>query len=176
MVSKTKLRILATGLMASSLVVAGATAAAAGPGTVPTPVVFASGALKDLSPTPNATDGAKAKFVAYTDSAGTHATLVVTGLAPASVGSTLGAHVHVGSCVAYAPLTAGPHYNSGGPADSQHEIWLDFTILPGGVGVAQTTVPFTIPAGGAKSVVIHAMATGPGGVAGPRLACLPVQF
>ncbi len=175
MASKMSLRILAMGAMASSLVVGGATIAVAGPGG-PAPVVHAAGALQDLSPLPNPTDGARAKFVAIAGPTGTHAVLVVKGLDPAKVGTTLGAHVHTGSCVAGAPATAGPHYNSGGPADAQHEIWLDFTILPGGIGVAQTTVPFTIAPGAAKSVVIHAMATGPGGIAGPRLACLPVQF
>ncbi len=178
MATKMSLRILAMGVMASSLVVGGATVAAAGPG-VPKPVVYAAGALKDLSAASNPTDGAKAKFLATAGPTGTHAVLVVKGLAPTAVGSTFGAHVHVGSCVAGAPLTAGPHYNSGppgAPADPQHEIWLDFTVLPGGVGVAQTTVPFTIAPGAANSVVIHALPTPPGGNAGTRLACLPVQF
>ncbi len=176
MASKMSLRILAMGVTASSLVLGGATIAAAGPG-VPKPVVFATGGLTDLATTSsNPTDGAKATFLATAGPAGTHAVLIVKGLAPSAVGSTFGAHVHIGSCVAGAPSTAGPHYNSGGPADSQHEIWLDFTVLPGGVGVGQTTVPFTIPSGGARAVVIHALPTGPGGIAGPRLACLPVQF
>jgi len=179
MASKMSSRILAMGVMASSLVLGGATIAAAGPG-VPKPVVFATGGLTDFSTTSsNPTDGAKAKFLATAGPAGTHAVLIVKGLPPTAVGSTFGAHVHTGPCVTDQPATAGPHYRSGGtasPADPQHEIWLDFTVLPGGVGVGQTTVPFTIAPGAANSVVIHAMATGPGGVAGPRLACLPVQF
>lgn len=175
MVSRTKLRMLAMGLTATALVVAPAMSASAGP-TGPRPVVTASGKLKDLAATPDATDGARARFVAVATPLGTRSVLVVTGLAPAAVGSTLGAHIHVGPCVAGQPLAAGPHYNSGGPADASHEIWLDFTVLPGGVGVADSSVPFTIAPGAARSLVIHAMATGPGGIAGPRLACLPVTF
>jgi hypothetical protein len=37
-------------------------------------------------------------------------------------------------------------------------------------------VPFEIIAGAAGSVVIHALATGPDGAAGARLACLPLAF
>ena len=59
--------------------------------------------------------------------------------------------------------------------DDQTEVWLDFTVLPGGVGVATTRVPF-VPQPGNRAVVIHAEATRPNGTAGARLACLPVSL
>jgi Cu-Zn family superoxide dismutase len=141
-------------------------------------VVQASGPLRDLSVgTADPTDGASAQVtVAAIDGYGSKAFLTVTGLDPDWVGTTLGAHVHSGSCVAGQPTTAGPHYNTGGPADQDHEVWLDFRIRPGGVGFGRASVPFVIPHGGAHAVVIHAMATQPGGAAGPRWACLPVEF
>ncbi len=46
-----------------------------------------------------------------------------------------------------------------------------------GKGRTEAVVPFEIPPGGAIAVVIHALPTHPTtGVAGPRLACLPVPF
>lgn len=142
-------------------------------------VVNEYGSLRDLSPDVNPTDGASARFVAFPSGGGTRAVLIVTGLAPSAVGSTLGAHVHTGPCLAGQPAAAGPHYNTAGPTgpgDRGHEIWLDFTVRPGGVGVADTTVPFVIPAGGAGSVVVHKLATAPGGAAGLRMGCLPAAF
>lgn len=148
--------------------------------------VAAEGELRDLDTAAiNPTDGAYAQFIAFgIAEAGTHAVLVVTGLAESAAGTTLGAHVHSGSCVAGQPATAGPHYNTEGPtgaanpalADEEHEVWLDFTVNPGGFGIGWASVPFVIPAGGAHAVVIHRDPTGAGGVAGPRLACLPVEF
>ena len=143
-----------------------------------------AGPLRDLQVTTSQpTDGATAQVVA-TESAGmTTVTLKVQALDHAAAGTTLGAHVHVGPCVSAQPLVAGPHYNAGGTASPQTEVWLDFTIEANGTAWAETTVPFSIPQGGAASVVIHADPThhGPGpvppvGSAGPRLACLPVQF
>ena len=72
--------------------------------------------------------------------------------------------------------TAVGHYNIGAAPSPESEIWLDFTVRPGGVAVSHTTVPWTIPAGGAMSVVIHQHATDSTGAAGGRMACLPVQF
>lgn len=142
-------------------------------------LVTAAGPLRDLdlSSAVNPTDGASARFVSVgVDGSGTRAVLIVTGLDRSKAGTTLGAHVHTGTCVAGAPLTAGPHYNSGGPADAEHEVWLDFTISAGGTGMSRASVPFTIAPGAASAMVIHAMATQPGGGAGPRLACLPVIY
>ncbi len=119
-------------------------------------------------------------IMAYADGEGTSAVLVITGLDPSSAGKTYGAHVHSGPCVGGQPAAAGPHYNIEGPTgppDPDHEVWLDFTVLPGGVAYSQTAVPFVIPSGAAQSVVIHEKATDPNtGAAGARLACLPVPF
>jgi Cu-Zn family superoxide dismutase len=107
----------------------------------------------------------------------TTVTLKVQGLDHAAAGTVLGAHVHAGSCVAGDGAAAGPHYNNGGGISDETEVWLDFTIQANGTGAATTTVPFTIPPGGAGAVVIHAMHTDHGtGLAGPRWACLPVEF
>jgi len=142
-------------------------------------LVNESGPLRDLAPEASPTDGAFARFVAFPSAGGTRAVLIVTGLKD-SVGQTLGAHVHTGPCVAGQPATAGPHYNTVGDptnhGDRTHEIWLDFTVRPGGFGVADTTVPFVIPPGGAGSVVVHKLPTAPGGAAGLRIACLPAGF
>src|SRR4051812_44175625 len=143
-----------------------------------------AGELQDLQvATTQPTDGATAQ-VAATESAGTTTvTLKVQALDHAAAGMTLGAHVHVGSCLAGSGAAAGSHYNAGGTPSAQTEVWLDFTIEANGTASAETTVPFVIPAGGAGAVVIHAEPTntGPGplpapGSAGIRLACLPVQF
>ena len=148
-------------------------------------VVSARGPLADLQPAlPNATDGASALLVAFPDgSGGTRAVLLVTGIKD-SVGTTYGAHAHTGPCQAGAPLAAGPHYNTTvtpptAPTiiNDQVELWLDFTVRPGGVGIGRATVPFVIANGKAQSIVIHEMATDQNnGVAGPRQACLPVNF
>lgn len=55
------------------------------------------------------------------------------------------------------------------------EVWLDFTVRPDGTALAVALVPFVVPPGGI-SIVIHAMARMPNGMAGARLACLPLQL
>lgn len=159
----------AAGVAGLGLVMALAPAASAA-------TVSSSGALRDLQPSvSNPTDGASAKFRAVPDGAGgSRAVLIVTGL-QGSTGTTLGAHVHIGPCVAGSPAAALGHYNTGGPASPTSEVWLDFTIRPGGVGVSQASVPFTVVSA-TRSVVIHELATSPTGGAGGRMACLPVQF
>jgi len=140
-------------------------------------VVNASGLLSDLSPAANPTDGARAQVYAVAPGNGsTYVYLILTGLDPASAGSTFGAHVHVGQCVTGNGAAAGAHYNMGGIPSPQTEVWLDFTVRPGGFAVSQTVVPFEIPPHGAGAVVVHAMPTQPGGAAGARIACLPAQF
>lgn len=140
--------------------------------------VQAGGPLRDLQPSSaNATDGATANVWAVPGRGDTTFILLVRGLDTASVGTTFGAHIHVGHCVAGNGAAAEGHYNSdGGVATTDNEVWLDFTVRPGGYGVARTTVPFTIEPGDANSLVIHALPTAPGGGAGARQACLPVQF
>jgi Cu/Zn superoxide dismutase len=97
---------------------------------------------------------------------------------------TFGAHVHTGPCIAGEPAAAGPHFNitavGGNPPTTispATEVWLDFTIRANGTAHSNTKVPFTIPAGGAGAVVVHALPTDPAtGAAGARLACLPAAF
>ena len=59
---------------------------------------------------------------------------------------------------------------------TQTEVWLDFTVDATGAGDSSTAVRFPVDAG-ASSVVVHAAPTDPAtGLAGPRLACLPVEW
>ena len=107
--------------------------------------------------------------------------LKVEDLNRAAAGTHLGAHVHVGPCVAGNGGAALAHYNASTATppviSDQTEVWLDFEISRKGKGRAEAVVPFVIPPGGAMSVVIHALQTNPDdGLAGPRWACLPVQF
>jgi len=152
----------------------------AGPASADPSVIEASGPLSDLAHTTvNPTDGASAEVFAINDDSSTLVIMVLLGLDPAAEGQTFGAHVHTGPCVDDDGGAAGPHFNTGGTPSRSTEVWLDFTVLPGGWAVSQTTVPFTVPTGGAQAVVIHAQPTQTGaspGAAGPRLACLPVAF
>lgn len=142
--------------------------------------VTAGGPLVDLATAVNATDGARAQLHASAPGNGrTYFVLVLRGLAPSAQGRTYGAHVHVGPCVPGNGAAALGHYNTGigGNPSPQNEVWLDFTVRPGGVAVSRASVPFEIPPGKARSVVIHANPTEPGtGAAGGRIACLPVEF
>lgn len=145
-----------------------------------------AGPLRDLQPlTSQPTDGATAQVTARESAGSTTVEIKVQGLDHRAAGTTLGAHVHVGECVAGNGAAAGPHYNASAVVppvvNALTEVWLDFTIRPNGTARASATVPFTIDAGAAGSVVIHADPTStgptpPSGAAGPRLACLPVQF
>ena len=143
-------------------------------------VVSSAAPLSDLLPAASATDGAFGRLYAVARGDGTtYFVFVVTGLDPAYTGKTYGAHVHVGPCVAGNGPAALGHYNTGtgGDPSPDNEVWLDFTVLPGGIGVSRTIVPFEIAPGTARSVVVHEAATQPGtGLAGGRVACLPVQF
>ncbi len=143
-------------------------------------VVTASGPLSDLSAGAEATDGGRGRLVAYSLGDGsTHVLFILTGLDRDAVGETYGAHVHVGPCVAGNGPAALGHYNTGegSGASPSNEVWLDFTVQPGGFAMARTTVPFEIAPGTAQSVVVHAEETNPStGGAGGRIACLPVRF
>ncbi len=124
-------------------------------------------------------DGASARLIMTSHDGSTTFVLIVTGIDPAAAANTYGAHLHVGPCIAGEPATAGPHYNSTGQpptvVSDQTEVWLDFTVNAGGVGVATTTVPF-VPLAGDRSVFIHQEPTSPTGGAGGRQACLPVNI
>ncbi len=163
------------GVSAAALLVTGTAPAGAAPS-----VVTATAPLSDLSATANATDGGHAQLYAVAPGGGnTHFYFILTGLDANKAGTTYGAHVHVGPCVAANGSAAGPHYNtgSGGPPSLTNEVWLDITVRPGGVAVARAIVPFEIPPGAAQSVVVHANPTEAGtGLAGGRIACLPVGF
>ena len=166
---------LATAALAAGLVVG------TGPAGAASVFVESRGELSDYAPSAyNATDGATADLWAVAVGDSTLFFLFVSGMDPESAGNTYGVHVHVGPCVEGAPLTSGPHYNTGGTPSTETEVWLDFTVLPGGYGFAYTTVPFTIEPGDANSMVIHAEPTQEGGstpgAAGGRQACLPVEF
>lgn len=160
----------------TTVFVMGALALSPGAALADTPVRV-SGPLVDLQPaSSNATDGAWARAQVTEHEAGSTVMLTLSGLGQAAAGATLGAHVHVGPCVAGNGAAAGPHFNIGGAPSPQTEVWLDFTIYGGGVASAVALVPFHIPNGGAASIVIHAQPTDPSGAAGPRLACLGVQL
>jgi Cu-Zn family superoxide dismutase len=116
------------------------------------------------------------------DTGGTKVTLSVTGLAP---NTTYGSHVHKLAC---AEMMAGGHYQDKPAAafdaaatdpaygNVMNEIWLDFTTDAAGKGMAERTVLFSVRPGEAKAIVVHAMMTADGGVAGSKLACLPIAF
>lgn len=142
-----------------------------------------AGELRDLqTATAQPTDHATAQVFAVESAGSTTVFLKVQGLDHGAAGMVLGAHVHVGSCVTGHGAAAGPHYNSNSTTPtSLNEVWLDFVVDANGTARAEATVPFVIPAGGAAAVVIHASQTStgplpPAGAAGPRWACLPVQF
>lgn len=165
---------------ATGLAVGLTLAVGAGPAVAQPSVVNAAGPLTLLSAGAHPADGAYGRLYAVAPGNGTtYVVFIVSGLDPAAAGTTLGAHVHVGPCIAGKGAAAGPHYNTGtgGVPSPENEVWLDFTILPGGVAYAYTVVPFEIAPGRARSVVIHARPTEEGtGLAGARLACLPVEF
>jgi Cu-Zn family superoxide dismutase len=113
--------------------------------------------------------------------------LHVSGLLP---GRPFGAHLHKLPCEMN---MAGGHYQHtpapdpdagagpGGPNDPNYanptnEAWLDFTTDTNGMATSTAMVPWVPEAAKAKSIVIHAMTTAPGGVAGPKLACLAISF
>ncbi|MBL7489300.1 superoxide dismutase family protein [Frankia sp. AgB1.9] len=108
--------------------------------------------------------------------------LAVRGLPP---NQHFGAHVHQNAC-GQSPEDAGSHYQhqvdpkqpSVDPAyaNSQNEIWLDFTTDSTGSAHSDSTVNWVFDARPHKSIIIHAMPTdtapGHAGQAGDRLACV----
>lgn len=96
---------------------------------------------------------------------------------------TFGAHLHRLECED--PAKAGGHYQhvpfpEGGMAtdpdyaNSTNEAWLDFTTDDDGGAVSDLTLDWLPRSGEAKAIIIHHMASGVGGVSGPKLACLPI--
>lgn len=146
------------------------------------PVVKASGDLRDLQAAAGPFDGAAGTFALVSSASGSHAVLRVRDIGAAANGRTYGAHLHLGPCVAGDGAAALGHYNTDvlagvSPAEvsERTEVWLDLTVDDGAATTA-TSVPF-VPVAGARSVVIHAVATDHlTGAAGARLACLPVVW
>jgi superoxide dismutase, Cu-Zn family len=93
-----------------------------------------------------------------------------------------GSHLHQRDCM---DEKAGGHYQNmpfpmGGTAtdpmfaNPTNEAWLDFTTDATGAGAIELTVEWLPRAGEGKGIIFHHMETGEGGVAGARLACLPI--
>jgi Cu/Zn superoxide dismutase len=168
---------VATAVVAVSAIAAAPTAAAQ------SQVVTAYGTLSDLAPAAaGPLDGARAVLVMVSGDGHTDVRLHVQGIDRSEAGRTFGAHLHVGPCVAGDGAAAGPHYNTDALAgrvpprvDETTEVWLDFTVTPGGTGDAYAGVPF-VPVPGERAIVIHQNPTDDHGAAGPRLACLPVSW
>ena len=139
------------------------------------------GALRDLATsTDDPFEGAHAKLRMGVGEDRTRFVLRVWHVDDSAAGETFGAHLHEGPCVAGDPDAAGPHYNvsTADPkkVNDRTEVWLDFTVEDDGTGYAVARVPFE-PKAGDRSVVIHQEPTDETtGVAGPRLACLPVEW
>lgn len=171
--------VLISVVATSALALAAPVGAVGATGSHRVNVVATSGAMSDLAPSAvDPTDGSTA--AALVVSRRNRQSLVVfhvRGIDRAVAGTRYGAHVHAGPCVAGDGAAAGPHYNTTGGAvvGPSTEVWLDFTVRPNGTALAVALVPFVVPAG-ARSIVIHAMATMPNGTAGARLACLPLQL
>ena len=147
------------------------------------PIVRASGPLSDLqTAAAGPFDGARASVQIVASAKGSHAVLRVSGVGDAAEGTTYGAHLHVGPCIAGNGAAALAHYNTDVLAgvtppeiSEDTEVWLDITI-DDGAGTATASVPF-VPLAGQRSVVVHAMETDHHtGAAGARLACLPVVW
>jgi Cu/Zn superoxide dismutase len=142
-----------------------------------------AGALVDFAPLSTSPfDDASARLVMAQHASGTTFVLILSGVSKDAAGQTFGAHLHSGPCVAGSPLAAGPHYNQSvvegavpTVVSDDTEVWLDFTVRPGGTASSVALVPFA-PAPGDRSIVVHAEATEHNGTAGPRLACLPVTW
>jgi Cu-Zn family superoxide dismutase len=119
--------------------------------------------------------GVKTQVHAWSKDGETRFRLMATGLPP---NSSFGAHVHTGHC-GLDPLASGGHYQHPGLTGplSEREVWLDLATDEQGRAVSETTRPWTIHAGTAGSVVIHAATTNPTtGAAGARLVCTDVAF
>ncbi|MGI8901664.1 MAG: hypothetical protein ACR2HA_12220 [Nocardioides sp.] len=137
--------------------------------------------LRDLQPSQtDALDGAKASLTIVEREESTYFALRLQNIERTDSTSVLGAHLHVGPCVAGNGVAAGAHYNDEAihgdttPSVSRDtEVWLEFRANAGGAAHALVTVPFTVVPG-VRSVVVHALPTASDGTAGTRLACIPV--
>jgi Cu-Zn family superoxide dismutase len=106
--------------------------------------------------------------------------LQVSGLPPSR---GFGSHLHKLTCET---MIAGGHYqHSAAPPDAaadpayanpSNEVWLDFTTDDAGAATAHANVGWIPSDGGANAIIVHDRLTGDGGLAGPKLACLPIPF
>jgi hypothetical protein len=139
--------------------------------------------LRDLQPgSPGPLDQAWARVELMTYKGASTVILRVRDIDPAAADRTFGAHMHTGPCIAGNGAAAGPHYNADAVAgrvpvtvSAQTEVWLDFTVSRTGSGSARAVAPF-VPSPGNRSIVIHQDPTDHRGVAGPRMACIPLSW
>ncbi|GAA3228611.1 hypothetical protein [Actinocorallia longicatena] len=167
MFSKITGRALATTALAGAAVLTAGTSAQACGRTVEGP-----GHVYD-----HVFDGTRLTITVRSGRDGTAIRMRLWNLPESARGRSFGAHVHVKPCTDD-PAAAGPHYqNPAGTTLEEKEIWLDFTVDARGRARSKTFRPWTIPAGAAGSVVVHAEATDPGtGTAGGRALCTSVPF
>jgi len=178
----TKLAAAGTAILLSTAVFAPATADAHTDRGA-TQVVSAHGNLRDLQlGAAGPFDHARATLVMVQHRGRSLVVFQVRGIDRSVAGRDFGAHLHVGPCVTGDGAAAGPHYNADTVAgnipprvDATTEVWLDFTATRAGTGFALTQVPFA-PLPGRRAIVIHQEPTDPQGAAGPRLACLSVEW
>jgi len=149
------------------------------------PVSHSAGPTTDLQPdVDDPTDGTRATLTVLRWPGGTFVLLRLRGFAQEARGTSLGAHVHVGDCVAGDGVAAGPHYNRDVATgrtpvriSDRTEIWLDFTVNRHGRAQAVAVVPWRLGSNAAGAVVVHAEPTDPAtGSAGARLACRPLDL
>lgn len=159
------------------------TASAAEP---PVHVITAKGGLTTYKPELVPATARAHVFGLTSKAFGTSTAFVVSGLLP---NREYGAHAHAKPCGATGDA-AGPHFQyledpvkpSVDPAyaNPRNEIWLDFTTTAFGHGFALSKVDWAFGERRAHSIVIHETHThtdpGHAGTAGPRLACLNVDF
>jgi hypothetical protein len=136
----------------------------------------------DMAGTPNPVSKSASAFAEAFDVDGKlRIELTVEGF-PA--GRAFGSHLHKLPCDD--PMKAGGHYQhmplpAGGTAmdpayaNATNEAWLDFTTDAMGHAESVVTMSWIPRPGEAKAIIIHNMVTGAGGVAGPKLACLPMS-
>jgi Cu-Zn family superoxide dismutase len=150
----------------------GLLASSSGPWTVyPDPYGDAGGA----NPAQNIQGSATARAV----DGGLQITLSVSGL-PAARG--FGSHLHKLACN---NMSAGGHFqhmpaaaadaavSDPAFANPSNEVWLDFTTDDAGAAMSSASVSWIPPDGGAAAIIVHDRLTSDGGIAGPKLACLP---
>lgn len=144
-------------------------------------LIYDSPYAPDMPDAPNPiVSGARATAEAFDADGKLRIELEVAGFPPAR---TFGCHLHRLACDD--PMKAGGHYQhmpfpAGGMAtdpmyaNATNEAWLDFTTDAQGKADRELTVDWLPRAGEAKAIIFHNMASGTGGVSGPKLACLPI--